>query len=72
MPDQFTNRGVEDARLGLARGTRAIDEGIVRVREGEVHLRHDDVRVVARVADDGRSFRVSQQVAAGCPTGPSP
>jgi hypothetical protein len=48
----------------LARGTRTIDEGIVRVHEGEVHLRHDDVRVVARVTDDGRPFWVSQQVAA--------
>ena len=29
-----------------------------------MHLRHDDVRVVARVTDDGRPFGVSQQVAA--------
>ena len=36
----------------------------MRVHESEVHLRHDDVRVVARVADDGRPFGVSQQVAA--------
>jgi hypothetical protein len=41
------------------------DGSAVRVAaEREVHLRHDDVRIVARVADDGRPFGVSEQVAA--------
>ena len=63
VPEQLASGGVEDVRLRLARGARTIDEGIVRVHERQVHLRHDDVRVVARITDDGRPFRVSQQVA---------
>ena len=62
MPAEFSGRLFEDLRLVHTAGARAIDEGVVRLGEGQMHLRHEHVGVVARVADDRRAFDVAQHV----------
>ena len=43
-------------------GPHAVDETVVGVDEGKVHLRHETVRVVSWIADDRRALAVAQQV----------
>jgi hypothetical protein len=39
----------------------------VRVHEGEVHLRHEDMRIITRIADDRCALAVAQDIAIAGP-----
>src|SRR5262245_31770785 len=60
VPPQLAGGGLED-RIGRhAVIAHAVHERIVRMHEREMHLRHEHMRVVARIADDGRPFDIPQ------------
>src|SRR5207248_2698563 len=62
MPAQLAGRAVEYVRVRRAVGPHAVDETVVGVDEGKVHLRHETMRVVSWIADDRRALAVAQQV----------
>ena len=62
VPAQLSGRGVEHARLRHAGRAGPVDERVVGARERQVHLGDEHVRIVPRVADDGRAFLVPQHV----------
>jgi hypothetical protein len=52
VPSKFSGRAFKYAGLCRALRSDTIDESVVCVYEREVHLRHEDVRIVTRIADD--------------------
>ena len=63
VPSQVAGRRFEYLRFGDTFGAAPIDQGVVRVHEREVHLRHQHVRVIPRISDDRRALTVAQHVA---------
>ena len=59
---------VEDRGVGLAVGAQPLDEQVVGVQEGDLELVHEQVAVVAGVADQRHAFGVAGHVS----TPPSP
>src|SRR5207245_9684527 len=64
VPSQLALRGLEHLGCGRALGASAIDERVMRLDEGEMHLRDEDMRVVPRVADDRGALGVPEHVLA--------
>ena len=51
--------------LGCAVRAQPVDESVVRSDKRNLHLTHEDVRVVARVADKGGALLIAGNVVAG-------
>ena len=62
MPAQVAGRRRE--HLGFRHTFRSdpLNQRIVRVHEREVHLRHEHVRVIPWIANDGRALAVAQHI----------
>ena len=86
MPAQHAARFVEHVALGCCVIAHAVDDQVVGLDERDLHLAHEDVDVVARVADEREPLAVARHVAVvleqlgrvvpvdryGEPTGPPP
>ena len=62
VPPQLPGRFVEHAIVRYSGEPRFIDERVVSLEHGEMQLRHQHVRIVARVADNRDALCVSLQV----------
>ena len=62
MPAQLPGRFVEHAIVGYSGEPRFVDERVVSLEHGEMQLRHQHVRIVARIADNRDALCVSLQV----------
>ena len=63
VPREGSSSFVEQVALRHAVGAEPVGEEVVRADEGHLHLAHERVDVVARVADQGDALLVARQVA---------
>ena len=62
VPSELAGCRGKDLALRYAPSPRLIDEHIVGLQHSEVHLRHQHVRIVARITNEGDAFRVARYV----------
>jgi hypothetical protein len=65
VPGERAPRVLEQALLVRAVAAKLVDEPVVRSDERDLHLIHENMRVVAGVDDDRGAFLISGDVAAG-------
>lgn len=63
VPSKLASRGCEDRIISDATRARSIDEGVVRAQHAQMHLRHEQMRIVARLPDDRDIVDVPADVA---------
>ena len=63
VPGQRAPRRLEQGALVRAARSKPVDDPVVRPDERDLHLVHENVRVVARVGDNCDSFLVSGDIA---------
>ena len=62
VPPKLSGRAFKDVGLRCAFRSDTINELVVGVDEREMHLRHEHVRIVPRIADDRGAFAVASDV----------
>jgi hypothetical protein len=86
VPGERAPRMLEQALLVCAVAAKPVDEPVMRPDERDLHLTHENVRVVTRIDDSGGAFLISGDVATafkqlrrvipsvqiGCPRRPGP
>ena len=60
IPSQFPRGSFKDRLVRHAAGPSAIDTGVVRVHERQMHLRHERMQIVPRITDDRRALGVAE------------
>jgi hypothetical protein len=62
VPGERKPRLVEDRLVGLAVGAQSIDQQVVGAQEGDLELVHEQMGVVARVADQPHALGIAGHV----------